>query len=56
MTRYDICKLTANAFSHTMSVGNITGSFRRAGIYPFDADVVNDEQLAPSRVVNMQHM
>ena len=56
VTRYDICKLTANAFSHTMSVGHITGSFRRAGIYPFDADVVNDEQLAPSRVVNMQHV
>ena len=39
-----------------MSVGNITGSFRRAGIYPFDADVVNDEQLTPSRVVKLQHV
>ncbi|KAI0235680.1 hypothetical protein LSAT2_013758, partial [Lamellibrachia satsuma] len=48
ITRYDVCRLTANALSHTMIPGNIIGSFKRTGIYPFNASVVTDEQLAPS--------
>ena len=52
ITRYDVCCLTANALSHTMIPGNIIGSFKRTGIYPFNASVVTDEQLAPSTSVN----
>ena len=52
ITRYDICRLTANALSHTMTPGNIIGSFNRTYIYPFNASVVTDEQLAPSTSVN----
>ena len=52
ITRYDVCRLTANALSHTMIPGNIIGSFKRTGIYPFNASVVTDEQLAPSTSVN----
>ena len=35
-----------------MIPGNIIGSFKRTGIYPFNASVVTDEQLAPSTSVN----
>ena len=52
ITQYDVCRLTANALSHTMTLGNIIGSFKRTGIYPFNASVVTDEQLAPSTSVN----
>ena len=51
ITRY-VCRLTANALSHTMIPGNIIGSFKWTGIYPFNASVVTDEQLAPSTSVN----
>ena len=35
-----------------MTAGNIIGSFKRTGIYPFNASVVTDEHLAPSTSVN----
>ena len=35
-----------------MTPGNIISSFKRTGIYPFNASVVIDEQLAPNTSVN----
>lgn len=55
ITRNDICSLAGKAYGKTLTPNNIRSSFRAAGIYPLNKDVVPPEKLAPSKVFISYH-
>ena len=48
ITRYNICKLGSSAYIKALSPENLCSSFRKAGIYPFNPDVVDPVYFKPS--------
>ena len=48
ITRYDVCQLACKVYLSTITVTNIVAAFKRCGIHPFNADIVNDSLLAPA--------
>ena len=54
ITRYDIAQIASRAYSKGLSSDNLVSAFRKAGICPFDPNVVPAEKLAPSQVVEGQ--
>jgi hypothetical protein len=50
ITKYEIAKLTAKPYARAYSPENVTSSFRKAGIYPFDKEMKNETQTAPASI------
>lgn len=48
ISRYDVCRLACKVYSSTLTPANIQAAFKKSGIYPFNQDVVNDSDIAPS--------
>ena len=48
ITRYNNCKLGCSAYIKALSPENLCLSFRKAGIYPFNPDVVDPVHFKPS--------
>lgn len=55
ITKQDICALACQAYSKALSAQNLQSAFRKCGIYPFNADVVPAEALAPSSVLTQRN-
>ena len=54
VNRSNICRLVCKALMQAMTPDMITACFRDMGIYPFNANVVSDELLAPSMDVDIK--
>ncbi|KAH3730083.1 hypothetical protein DPMN_056062 [Dreissena polymorpha] len=50
ITRYEVARLTARPYGRAFSPDNITSAFRKAGIYPFNPDVITLTATAPSSI------
>ncbi|XP_052261011.1 uncharacterized protein LOC127865157 [Dreissena polymorpha] len=50
ITRYNVCEVASKAYMKSVSAENLTSSFRRAGIYPFNEDAVPSQCLIPAEV------
>ncbi|KAH3733473.1 hypothetical protein DPMN_039901 [Dreissena polymorpha] len=50
ITRYEVARLTARPYGKAFSPNNITSAFRKAGIYPFNPDVITSTATAPSSI------
>ncbi|XP_065941319.1 uncharacterized protein [Magallana gigas] len=55
ITKQDVCALACQAYSKALSAQNLQFAFRKCGIYPFNADVVPAEALAPSSVLTQRN-
>ena len=51
ITRYNVCSLGCSAYSKAMSPHNLQSSFRKAGIIPFNPDIVDLSNYRPSEVL-----
>jgi hypothetical protein len=51
ITKQQVCSLACQAYSRAQSDNNLQSAFRKCGIYPFNADIVRAEALAPSSVL-----
>lgn len=49
--KQDICSLACRAYTKALSAENLQSAFRKCGIYPFNADVVPAEAMAPSYAI-----
>ncbi|KAJ8297689.1 hypothetical protein KUTeg_024220, partial [Tegillarca granosa] len=54
ITRYDICALACKVYDHALCPENIRSAFRKNGIYPFSADVVDSSCTMASLVYKGQ--
>jgi hypothetical protein len=54
ITRYDICSLACRAHTKALTVGNAVASFKKSGIYPYNPDVIREDQFATSLATNSQ--
>ncbi|XP_031337375.1 uncharacterized protein LOC116166537 [Photinus pyralis] len=52
ITIYDIASCVGVAFEKSMTPGNITSGFKKAGIYPFDKHVFTDDDFLVSSVTD----
>lgn len=52
MTIYNIPQMVAVAFARSMTIENISSSFRVTGIYPFDPNVHSQSYFAPSLITD----
>ena len=52
ITRYEVAKLTAGPYTRAFSPENIISAFRKAGICPFNNEIINESQTAPSSIYN----
>ena len=48
VTRHEVCRIACQMYAATISAQNITSSFRKCGIYPYDPTVVPNSMVAPS--------
>jgi hypothetical protein len=55
ISRYEVAKLTARPYSKAFCPDNIVSSFKKAGIYPFNPDVICDKQTAPAEKYLSEH-
>ena len=53
ITHYNLVSLICKAHSKALTIKNITSSFKKSGVYPFDKDAITEEQLEPSFAVNI---
>ena len=51
ITRYNICELGCSAYIKAFSPENLRSSFRKAGIYPFNPDIVDPVNFKPSEAL-----
>lgn len=49
---YSVAECVGNAFPRAFTTTNITSGFKKAGIYPLDRDVFNDEDYLPNYVTD----
>ncbi|KAJ8321017.1 hypothetical protein KUTeg_002604 [Tegillarca granosa] len=54
ITRYDVCALACKVYNHALCPENIRSAFRKSGIYPLSADVVDSSCTMPSLVYKGQ--
>lgn len=52
VTIYDLGEIIGSAFQKAMTPRNITNSFAKCGIYPFDRHIFTDEDFLPSSVTD----
>ncbi|KAL4231771.1 hypothetical protein ACF0H5_009347 [Mactra antiquata] len=50
ISRYEVAKLTARPYAKAFSPENIVSSYKKAGIYPFNAKVIVETQTAPAEI------
>jgi hypothetical protein len=50
ISRYEVEKPTARPYAKAFSPDNIVSSFKKAGIYPFNPEVICDNQTAPAEI------
>ena len=50
LNNYNIAKVASTAFVSALSQKNLTSSFQKAGIYPFDATRFDVTKLGPNKV------
>ena len=50
ITRYNICEIASKVYSLALSPENLRSAFKRAGIFPLDQTVIQEEYLQPSAV------
>jgi hypothetical protein len=50
VTKYEIAKLTEKPYARAFPPENVISSFRKAGIYHFDKEMVNETQTAPASI------
>jgi hypothetical protein len=50
ITRYNVCSIASRAYLKALSPENIQSGFRRAGIYPLNADAVPKEYMKPAEI------
>ena len=50
LNKYNIAKVASNAYVSALSQKNLTSSFQKAGIYPFDATRFDATKLGPNKV------
>ena len=50
LNKYNIAKVASNAYVSALSQRNLTSSFQKAGIYPFDATRFDATKLGPNKV------
>lgn len=48
VTRFQVARLACRVYGSTLTAINILSAFRKSGIYPFDRNVVSQQQFAPS--------
>lgn len=53
--KQNVCALACQAHNKALSAQNLQSAFRRCGMYPFNADVVPAEALAPSPVLTQRN-
>lgn len=51
ITRYNVCSLGCTAYSKALSPENLQSSFRKAGICPFNPEVVDPANFKPSEAL-----
>lgn len=49
---YDVGELIGIAFTKSMTIANVTKSFKTTGIFPFDKDIFSSEDFLPSTVTD----
>jgi len=54
ITRYNICSLGCSAYLKVLTPGNLQSSFRKAGIYPLNPDIVHLSDLGPSEALQQE--
>lgn len=54
ITRNNICEVACKAYVAALSPQNLQGSFRKAGIYPFNPDIVDESNFLPSTVLQQE--
>ena len=54
ITRYNVCALGCSAYSKALSVENLQGSFRKAGIYPFNPNIIERSKFKPSEALQQE--
>ncbi|KAL4221865.1 hypothetical protein ACF0H5_020120 [Mactra antiquata] len=54
ITRYNICSLGCSAYLKALTPGNLQSSFRKAGIYPLNPDMVHPSNFKPSEVLQQE--
>lgn len=52
VTIYDLGEIIGSAFQKAMTPKNITSSFAKCGIFPFDRHIFTDEDFLPSPVID----
>ena len=52
LTIYDVGGLVNIAHQRSMTPSNISSGFRKSGIFPFDANIFNEQDFAPSSVTD----
>jgi hypothetical protein len=55
ISRYEVAKLTARPYAKAFCPENIVNSFKKAGIYSFNPDVMCDKQTAPAEIYQSEH-
>ena len=50
VNKYAVGEMSSKAYIKAMTPGNLISAFQKAGIYPFNRDVVTNFQLAPSTI------
>lgn len=53
---YYVARCVKEAHMKAMTPANICNAFRATGIFPFNRDVITDEDFAPSEVTDRQHV
>ena len=52
LTIYDVAGIVNIAHQRSMTPSNISSGFRKSGIFPFDANIFNEQDFAPSSVTD----
>lgn len=56
MSIYDVPALITKAHARSFTPSNIASAFRKTGIFPFDRQVLSDEDFCPSSVTDRVHI
>lgn len=48
ISRYDICEIACKVYTSTLTSANIQAAFKKSGVFPFNANVISADAVAPS--------
>ena len=55
ITKFDICRLSCEAYLKALTPNNIRSAFRAAGVFPLSAQAVSSDKIAPSQVYKYEN-